>query len=351
MAQLGVRVDETFRVFAKRWGKSKRLRIDQSSVSDYQWRLGYLLRFFGRYRLREMTTAVVDRFRDELHDQAETIRAAQARAAASKNGRPLMETVTDRRGRTYQRRAPAVVEHVDQRDDQAARPDPAAGGRRRADRPQTRFGSASAPRGSCRAAAESDVPGDRRVHAVLDAAGELESEARADRKGLGRRAMCATLGLAGFRISEMLELRCATVDLLPKPLQAAGREDRSGDPRGRDDPLPTATNCSRMRSTGVAGAPVHAEGLLLRHRDGQAPRSRPFPRPDPRPRDRARERQPIPGRAARTAGDHAALAAPHVGDVRGVDRPRPEMDRRADRSHRPAVHVLGLPAGRHAPLH
>ena len=47
---------------------------------------------------------MVDRFRDELHDQAETIRAAQARAAANKNGRPLVETVTDKRGRTYRRR-------------------------------------------------------------------------------------------------------------------------------------------------------------------------------------------------------------------------------------------------------
>ncbi len=88
MAQLGVRVDETFRVFAKRWWKSKQLRIEESTVSDYQWRLGYLQRFFGSYQLREITTPVVDRFRDELHDQAETIRAAQARADANKNRWP-----------------------------------------------------------------------------------------------------------------------------------------------------------------------------------------------------------------------------------------------------------------------
>ncbi len=66
IAQLGVRLDETFRVFAARWWRSKQLRLDESTVSDYQWRLGYLLRFFGRYQLREITTAVVDRFRDEL---------------------------------------------------------------------------------------------------------------------------------------------------------------------------------------------------------------------------------------------------------------------------------------------
>jgi hypothetical protein len=108
MAQLGVRVDETFRVFANRWWKSKRLRIDESTLSDYQWRLATCTGSSAAYQLREITTAVVDRFRDELHDQAETVRAAQARAAASEGGRPLMETVTDRRGRTYQRRRPPL---------------------------------------------------------------------------------------------------------------------------------------------------------------------------------------------------------------------------------------------------
>jgi hypothetical protein len=73
---------------------------DRREHGDYQRRLGYLQRFFGRYQLREITTAVVDRFRDELHDQAETIRRVQARAATQKNGQPLMETVTDKRGRT-----------------------------------------------------------------------------------------------------------------------------------------------------------------------------------------------------------------------------------------------------------
>jgi hypothetical protein len=104
MAGLGVRADESFRVFANRWWKTKRLRIGERTASDYQLRLDYLQRFFGRYQLREISTATVDRFRDELKDQAETIRVAQARAAESKTARPLMETVTDKRGRTYQRR-------------------------------------------------------------------------------------------------------------------------------------------------------------------------------------------------------------------------------------------------------
>jgi len=104
MAALGVQVDETFRVFAKRWWRSKQLGLDQDTVNDYAWRLGYLERFFGRYRLGEITPQLVDCFRDELHEQAETIRRAQERARTDKDRRPLMETVTDRRGRTYERR-------------------------------------------------------------------------------------------------------------------------------------------------------------------------------------------------------------------------------------------------------
>lgn len=66
----------------------------------------------GRYQLPEITTAVVDRFRDELHDQAETIRAEQARSAANESARPLMEAVTDERRRTYRRRR-AQIGHTD----------------------------------------------------------------------------------------------------------------------------------------------------------------------------------------------------------------------------------------------
>jgi integrase len=49
--------------------------------------------------------------------------------------------------------------------------------------------------------------------ALLDGAGELEDEAREDFKGLGPRAMIATLGLAGLRIGELVDLKVAQVDL------------------------------------------------------------------------------------------------------------------------------------------
>jgi integrase len=104
MADLGVSVDESFRVFAKRWWASKRLGVRPKTVSDYEWRLSYLDRFFSRYKLRETTPRMVDRFRDELREQTEVIRTAADRAAADPRRRALIETVTDQRGRTYERR-------------------------------------------------------------------------------------------------------------------------------------------------------------------------------------------------------------------------------------------------------
>jgi integrase len=65
-------------------------------------------------------------------------------------------------------------------------------------------------------------------HALLDAAGDLEAEARKDFKGLGRRAMLATLGLAGFRISELMDLRVAQVDLIRSRFKLADAKTEAG---------------------------------------------------------------------------------------------------------------------------
>jgi len=81
-----------------------------------------------------------------------------------------------------------------------------------------------------------------------------ELEARKDRQGLGRRAMCATLGPPGFRISEMLNLEPALRDRrsTSEPLQATRCEDRSRDPRSRDDALPCAASSSCLQSIGAS---------------------------------------------------------------------------------------------------
>jgi len=48
--------------------------------------------------------------------------------------------------------------------------------------------------------------------ALLDAAGELDAQARRDRR-IGRRAALAALAMAGFRVSELGDLLCPRVDL------------------------------------------------------------------------------------------------------------------------------------------
>lgn len=40
MAAIGVQLDESFRVFAKRWWRSKHLGLDEDTINDYEWRLG-----------------------------------------------------------------------------------------------------------------------------------------------------------------------------------------------------------------------------------------------------------------------------------------------------------------------
>jgi integrase len=245
MAQLGVKVDEEFAVFARRWWDSKRLRVEAATVNDYEWRLDYLQRFFGRYKLAEIDVALVDRFRDELHEQSETIRRAAARE------RPVMETVTDRRGRTYERRRRplsntsinAMIKLLGQILQQAVDYELIARNPVRVGERGQRFLPRVKPK---RSFLEIDE-----FHALLDAAAELDADtgsevggqvrdlkargltvteiagklgrttqtvcyhlARAQPAQLGgRRAIIATLGLGGFRISELCDLLVWQVDL------------------------------------------------------------------------------------------------------------------------------------------
>ena len=204
MAALGVEVDEQFRTFANTWWEAKRLTLDAKTVVDYAWRLSYLHPFFDRYRLGEITVRVVDRFRDELADQAETIRQAERR------GKPLMEQVTDMRGRTYKRRHRPLSNRsinmlltlLGQILQQACDYELIASNPVRV---KGRFLKQPKQKKSFLEIDE--------FHSLLDAAAELEAEARSNIQGLGRRAMIATLGLAGQRVSEMVDLRVANVDL------------------------------------------------------------------------------------------------------------------------------------------
>ena len=351
MAALGVQLDETFRAFAKRWWRSKQLGLDEDTINDYEWRLGYLERFFGRFRIGEISPQLVDRFRDELHEQAETIRRAQERARAGKGRRPLMETVTDKRGRTYERRRRplsntsinAMITLLGQILQQAvdyeliARNPVRVGGR------SARFLKRTRPK---RTFLEVDE-----LHALMDAAGELEREARADFKGLGRRAMVATLGLAGLRISELVDLKVAQVDLTRGRFKLADSKTEAGVREVeitlylRDELLEYVMD---RRARGLPHGPSdHFFGTNTgKRRD-----------PD-RFRDRILARAVDRASSTRTAAGMPPLPEITPHSLRRTWATFAAMIGRdpkwiaAQIGHvSPGLHVLGLPAGRDPPLH
>src|ERR1019366_8885826 len=138
---------------------------------------------------------------------------ASVTSVAAKRGKPLTETVTDRRGRTYERRRRALsntsinamIGLLGQILQQAVDYDLIA-------RNPVRVGGGSSrflPRAkTSRTFLEIDE-----FHALLDAAGALDVGDSDYYKGIGRRAMVAALGLGGFRIRDLLDLRLCHVDL------------------------------------------------------------------------------------------------------------------------------------------
>ena len=188
---------------------------------------------------------------------------------------------------------------------------------------------------------------------------ELEAEARSDYKGLGRRAMIATLGLAGLRISELVDLRVAQVDLTRGRFKLADAKTEAG-----------------VREVEIT---LYLRDELLEHVMDRRARALPLEPSDHffgtstgnrRDPDRFRDRilaraverassEPNRRRPGAPARDHTSLAAPNLGDVRGDDRPRPQVDRRADRAResrrsrspstsrsRPAATSTSKPSGR-----
>jgi integrase len=198
---------QPFAPFARKVAEAKKSHgLDPDTIADLEWKLGYLIGHFGSMELLEIDVARTDAFRDDLADRSRVIREAQAR------GKPLMEKVERRSGAQYARRKRplsntsinsilALLSQILQRalDYGYVERNPMKLGQRR-----DRFLPTVTP---ARTFLEVDE-----LHALLDAAGELDVAARSDRR-IGRRAALATLALAGFRISELCDMRCSRVDL------------------------------------------------------------------------------------------------------------------------------------------
>lgn len=167
----------TFHQYAEQWWLRSERQIAANTRANYRWRLEtHLLPFFGGLRLDQIT-----------FDQVECYIAGKLAEDSPLSPRSINMTVT---------LLGAILEGAVERELIARNP---AKGRGRRVRER-------APRRSYLETAT-------QIEALLDAAGELDREAREDRQHVERRAMLATLTFAGLRISELCALRERDVDL------------------------------------------------------------------------------------------------------------------------------------------
>jgi len=168
----------TFHEFAETWWTLHEHEWRAKTVADYRWKLEcHLLPAVGDQRLDAITISDVEQY------------------AASKllaDGHPLSPRSINA---TITLLAQILEAAVDR--DLIGR-NPARGrGRKVRERPPARTYLETAAQ----------------IAALLQAAGELDGEARKDRQHVHRRAMLATLTFAGLRIGEMCALRWSDVDL------------------------------------------------------------------------------------------------------------------------------------------
>jgi integrase len=212
--------DPTFHEFASQWYEATKGEWRESTRLDYGWQLtSHLLPFFKDHRLSQIAVAEVDRYRQEKVAEAQAIQTAAA------DGKPLTDEYVDKHGLPHCRERRALsstsinktITRLAQILEVAVEYElidrnPARGKRRR-----------------LKASKAAPVWLDRAGHikALIDAAGELDKEASANRR-VPRRAILSTLVFAGLRIGELVELRWRDIDLAGNRIVVrAGKTDAS----------------------------------------------------------------------------------------------------------------------------
>jgi Phage integrase central domain len=181
----------SFHEFASKWLDAMRHEgLAPTTVATYRWELTHhLLPFFAGHRLAEITISEVDRYRQEKVREgllnATSINKTIARLAQ------ILDIAVER-------------ELIDR--------NPARGRRRKLRQ---------------RAPERTWLDRAEQIEALLQAAGELDSEARVDRRATPRRALLATLTLAGLRRSRSAGVTstsppgaCASAARRPTPASA-----------------------------------------------------------------------------------------------------------------------------------
>lgn len=166
----------TFHAFAEQWWIEHQAEWRGSTRADYRWRLeSHLLSFFADHALDAITVAEVDRYK------------AAKLAAGALGGESINKTLV---------LLSTIMETAEERE--LIVRNPAKGRRRRVrtHRPQRSF-----------------LDSADQIAALLEAARQLDTDARADRRHVARHASLAVLIFAGLRIGELLDLRWRDVDL------------------------------------------------------------------------------------------------------------------------------------------
>lgn len=185
--------EPTFHEFASAWLEAVSPGLAAGTVARYRWQLtDYLLPTFHARRLSQITVAEVDRYREA--------RVREGRLSPGEINKTLV-------------RLGQILDVAEERDLIARNPLRV--------NPRRRKLKASKPRAVWLDRAE-------QVEALLRAAGELDGEARKDRRHVPRRAMVATFFFAGLRIEELCNLRWRDVNLAAGRLAVAESKTDAG---------------------------------------------------------------------------------------------------------------------------
>jgi len=223
--------DPTFREFSSRWFDAGEGNWRPKTREDYEWQLSHhLLPFFQHHPLSRITVEEVDRYRtvkvresaklteaqakwrERLEEARETKAPAERREQVRKlmrerPPRPLSNGSINKTLITLSQILEVAVEY------ELITRNPAKGKRRR-----------------LKATKPPAVWLDRAEHiqALLDAAGELDREAPAERKHIERRALLSVLVFAGLRIGELTALLWRDVDVIGGKLTVRASKTDAG---------------------------------------------------------------------------------------------------------------------------